>query len=91
MYRTAAVTANDWEWTIATMAIGGAQAILGVAPYEAYRFDARDGDKRVEGFVYTSLPSRMSWEARIDGTAILFKAETRREAVELAVAQVAAA
>ena len=48
VYRTAAVTANDWEWTIATMAIGGAQAILGVAPHEAYRSDAGDGDKRVE-------------------------------------------
>lgn len=33
---------------------------------------------------------RMSWEARIDGTAILCNAEARREAVELAVAQITA-
>ena len=50
-------------------------------------FEARDGDKRVKGFVYESLPQGMSWQARIDGTAILVKAETRRQAVELAVAR----
>ena len=72
------------------MAIGGAQAIPGVNPHEACRFEARDGDKRVKGFVYESLPQGMSREARIDGTAILVKAETRRQAVELAVAQATA-
>ena len=69
------------------MAIGGPQAIPGVTLHEAYRFAACDGDKLVEGFVYKALPRRVSWEARIDGTAILVRAETRREAVELAVAQ----
>jgi hypothetical protein len=69
------------------MAIGGAQSIPGVSLHEAYRFEARDGDKPVEGFVYKALPRRIGWEARIDGTAIRVRAETRREAVELAVAQ----
>jgi hypothetical protein len=72
------------------MAIGGPQAIPGVTLHEAYRFEAGDGDKRVEGFVYKVLARRMNWEARIDGTAILVKAETRREAVERAVAETAA-
>ena len=72
------------------MAIGGAQAVPGVTLHEAYRLEARDGDKRVEGFVDKSLPRGMSWEARIDVTAILVKAGTWREAVELAVASVTA-
>jgi hypothetical protein len=68
------------------MAIGGAQSIPGVTLHEAYRFETGNGDSSVTGFVYKALPRRISWEARIDGTAIRAKAETRREAVELAVA-----
>jgi hypothetical protein len=71
------------------MAVGGPQSVPGVSFHEAYRFEALAGDKQVEGFVYKALPTRISWEARIDGTAILVRAETRRGAVELAVAQVA--
>jgi hypothetical protein len=71
------------------MAVGGSQSVPGVTFHEAFSFEALAGDRRVEGFVYKALPRRISWEARIDGTAILVRAETRREAVELAVAQVA--
>jgi hypothetical protein len=72
------------------VATGGAQSIPGVTLHEAYRFEAHDGDQRVEGFVYKALPRRISWEAKFDGTAIRVKAETRREAVELAVGQATA-
>ena len=38
------------------MATGGAQSIPGVTLHEAYRFEARDGDEPVEGFVCKALP-----------------------------------
>ena len=71
------------------MATGGPQSVPGVTFQEAYRFETLIGDTQVEGFVYKVLPRRIDWEARIDGTAIVVRAETRREAVEFAVAQLA--
>jgi hypothetical protein len=76
--------------TLTSMATGGAQSIPGVTLHEAYWFETRNDDKRVEGFAYKALPRRIGWEARIEGTAIRVRAESRREAVELALAQVTA-
>jgi hypothetical protein len=66
------------------MAVSGAQSIPGVTLHDAYRFDAGDG---IEGTVFKVLPRRTTWEARVDGTPIAARGETRREAVELAVRQ----
>ena len=68
------------------MAPGGAQSIPGVTLREAYRFESSDGEKMFEGTVFKKLPRRINWEARIDGTSIIEVGETRREAVELAIA-----
>lgn len=68
------------------MATGGAQSIPGVTLREAYRFESSDGQNAFEGTVFKRLPRRINWEARIDGTSIVEAGETRREAVELAIA-----
>jgi hypothetical protein len=69
------------------MATGGAQSIPGVTLREAYRFESSDdGQIAFEGTVFKRLPRRINWEARIDGTSIVEVGETRREAVELAIA-----
>jgi hypothetical protein len=68
------------------MATGGAQSIPGVTLREAYRFESSDGQIAFEGSVFKRLPRRIDWEARIDGTPIVEVGETRRKAVELAIA-----
>ena len=68
------------------MATGGAQSIPGVTLREAYRFESSDGRIAFEGTVFKKVPRRINWEARIDGTSIAEVGETRREAVELAIA-----
>jgi hypothetical protein len=68
------------------MATGGAQSIPGVTLHEAYRFESSDDQLAFEGTVFKRLPRRINWEARIDGTSIVEVGETRREAVELAIA-----
>jgi hypothetical protein len=60
----------------------------GVRYQEAYRFSAEVEGVIVEGFVYKALPRRKSWEARVDGTSISIRGETRGEAVEAALALV---
>jgi hypothetical protein len=70
--------------TLRDMAVSGAQAIPGVTLHEAYRFETDDG--RVDGIVFKSIP-RLVWEAHIIGTSIMVKGETRREAVEQAIAE----
>lgn len=69
------------------MAHSGPQSIPGVTLQEAYRFAAGEGDGFVEGTVFKSLPRRIVWEAHVDGTSIVVYGETRREAVEFAVAK----
>ena len=68
------------------MATSGAQSIPGVTLHEAYRFQSADRETQFEGTVFKKLPRRSNWEARIDNTSIVEVAETRLEAVELAVA-----
>ena len=68
------------------MATSGAESIPGVTLREAYRFESSDGETMFEGTVFKKLPRRINWEARIDGTSIVEVGETRREAVELAIA-----
>ena len=68
------------------MAKGGPPS--GVRYQEAYRFSAEVEGVIVEGFVYKALPRRKSWEARVDGTNISIRGETRGEAVEAALALV---
>lgn len=68
------------------MATSGAQSIPGVTLHEAYRFESSGGQIAFEGTVFKRLPGRINWEARIDGTSIAEVGETRREAVELAIA-----
>ena len=68
------------------MATSGAQSIPGVTLREAYRFESGEGEGRVEGVVFKRLPRRVNWEARIDHTSIVETGETRRQAVELAIA-----
>ena len=70
----------------ARMATGGPQSISGVTLRDAYRFESSDGQAAFEGTVFKKLPRRINWEARIDGTSIVEVGETRREAVELAIA-----
>ncbi len=72
------------------MATGGAQSIPGVTLREAYRFESTDAENPFEGIVFKKLPRRLNWEARIDNTAIAAMGETRREAVEQAIAQLSA-
>jgi hypothetical protein len=67
------------------MATSGPQAIPGVTLHEAYRFVSTD-DPPVEGTVFKKLPPRIVWEARVDNTTITATGETRREAVERALA-----
>jgi hypothetical protein len=62
------------------MALSGPQAIPNVTLQEAYRFQTGVDDDRIESFVYKALPRRILWKARIDGSAIVVTAETRREA-----------
>ena len=71
------------------MAVGGAQSVRGVSMHEAYRFETRPGSElpELEGFTYKV---GKLWEARIEGTPIRVRGETRREAVELALRQVVA-
>ena len=71
------------------MARSGAQSIPGVTLRDAYRFESsdRDGEGRFEGTVFKKLPRRLNWEARIDNTSIVATGETRREAVERAIAE----
>jgi len=68
------------------MATGGAQSIPGVTLHEAYRFESSDGEPAFVGTVFKKLPRRINWEARIDETSIAEVGETRREAVERAIA-----
>ena len=68
------------------MATSGPQSIPGVTLREAYRFESRDGDGVIEGTVFNKPPRPLNWEARVDDTTIVATAETRREAVELAIA-----
>jgi hypothetical protein len=68
------------------MATSGAQSIPGVTLRDAYRFESSDTATAFEGIVFKKLPRRINWEARIDGTSIVEIGETRREAVELAIA-----
>jgi hypothetical protein len=68
------------------MAKGGPPNV--VRYQEAYRFSAEVEGVIVEGFVYKALPRRKSWEARVDGTSISIRGETRGEAVEAALALV---
>ena len=70
----------------ACMATGGAQSIPGVTLREAYRFESSDNEVGFAGTVFKKLPRRINWEATIDGTSIVEVGETRREAVELAIA-----
>lgn len=70
----------------APMARSGPQALPDVSLHDAYRFESRGGD-RIGGFVFKQLPRRVTWEARIDGTSIAASAETRREAIERAIAE----
>ena len=69
--------------TLLHMAKGGPPH--GVQYQEAYRFSADVEGVLVEGFVYKALPRRKSWEARIDGTNISIRGETRGEAVQAAL------
>jgi hypothetical protein len=71
--------------SVAGMANSGPQA-PGVTFHEAYRFSAGAGDDHVEGTVFKALPRRIVWEARIDDTTIAATGETRRDAVEHALA-----
>ncbi len=68
------------------MATSGPQSIPGVTLREAYRFESRSGDGVIEGTVFKKPPGRINWEARVDNTRIVETAETRREAVERAIA-----
>ena len=52
---------------------------------DAYRFSATIGDVVREGTVFRYLPRRITWEARIDGTDIAVRGETRAEAVAAAL------
>lgn len=71
---------------VARMARSGAQSIPGVTIRDAYRFESSDKDVVFEGVVFKKLPRRINWEARIDRTSIVEVGETRRQAVELAIA-----
>ncbi|HWL42993.1 MAG TPA: hypothetical protein VNQ73_08610 [Ilumatobacter sp.] len=68
------------------MARSGPQALADVSIHDAYRFESRSGE-RIEGFVFKQLPRRQTWEARIDSTDIVATGETRREAIEAALAE----
>lgn len=68
------------------MATSGAQSIPGVTLRETYRFESVEGEARVEETVSEKMPRRTNREARVDHTPIVETGETRREAVELAVA-----
>lgn len=69
------------------MAHSGPQSIPGVTLQEAYRFSTGAGEGLVEGTVFKALPRRIVWEAHVDGTTIVVYGETRRDAVEFAVAK----
>lgn len=69
------------------MARSGPQSIPGVTLHTAYRFESTDSDDPFEGIVFKRLPRQLNWEARIDDTTIVVTGETRREAVERAVAE----
>ena len=68
------------------MATSGAQSIPGVKLHEAYRFESSDDGPHLEGTVFKKLPRRINWEARIDNSTVAEFGETRRDAVELAIA-----
>lgn len=70
-------------------AAGGPQSIPGVTLQEAYRFGAVVEGVYVEGFTYKALPRRILWEARVDSCAVVCRGETRREAIEAALREVA--
>ena len=71
------------------MTRSGAQSIPGVTLRDAYRFESNDieGGEPFEGIFFKKLPRRLNWEARIDNTSIATTGETRRDAVEGAVAE----
>lgn len=69
------------------MARSGAQSIPGVTLRDAYRFESTDAEQPFEGVVFKKQPRRLNWEARIDDTTIIATGETRREAVEAAIAE----
>lgn len=69
------------------MTMAGAQSIPGVTLREAYRFESTDSDNPFEGTVFKKLPRRLNWQAHIDNTTIAATGETRREAVERAIAE----
>jgi len=54
---------------------------------DAYRFESTNDDNPFEGVVFKKQPRRLNWEARIDNTRIISTGETRREAVEAAIAE----
>ena len=83
---TAELTRRSTVGYGARMATSGAQSIPGVTLRDAYRFESSDSEAAFEGIVFKKLPRRINWEARIDGTSIVEIGETRREAVELAIA-----
>lgn len=68
------------------MARSGPEGHSDVSIHDAYRFESRAGDK-VEGFVYKRPTRRQVWEALIRGTATVATGETRREAIEAALAE----
>lgn len=72
------------------MARGGPQSIPGITLRDAYRFESTDDDQPFEGVVFKRLPRRVTWEARIDNTTIAATGETRRDAVERAMAELRA-
>ena len=69
------------------MARSGAQSIPGVTLRDAYRFESDDAECGFEGVIFKELPRRLNWEAWIDNSSIVAFGETRREAVEEAVAE----
>ena len=65
----------------------GAQALPEVSLHDAYRFESRAAEAHIEGFVFKKLARPVTWEARVAGTGIVATAETRRGAIEAAVAE----
>ena len=80
-------TVTSSAGTVPPMARSGPQSIPGVTLRTAYRFESTDVDDPFEGIVFKRLPRRLNWEARIDDTTIVAVGETRRDAVERAIAE----
>jgi hypothetical protein len=69
------------------MARSGPQALPEVALHAAYRFESRAADDHIEGFVFKKLARPVTWEARVAGADIVATGETRRDAIEAAIAE----